>query len=99
MRQKTADKREKKSKEVIKRYNIFLTGRSSWLEGYCTFLLFSDECYPRPCASVFSGEASNKFAFLRTVPRLQYFDYVLSISYAAWFPPFHPPQFCTKWDK
>lgn len=61
-------------KEPTKRCNIFLTGRASWLERYCIFLLFSDECYPRPCTSAFSGEASNKFGLLRTVPRQQYFN-------------------------
>lgn len=77
MRQNTADKKEKKSKEAIKGHNTFLTGYVTWLKGYCTILLLSHECYPRPCAFAFSGEVLNKFALLRTVPRPQYFDYIL----------------------
>lgn len=68
---------KRKSKEAIKGYNIFLTGCVAWLKGYCTILLFSHEYYPRPCAFAFSGEVLNKFALLRTVPRPQYFDYIL----------------------
>lgn len=80
MRQKTADKKERESKDAIKRYNTFLTQHVDWLEGYYTFLPFSDKCYPRPCPYAFSEEASIKFGLLRTVPRPQYFDYVLSLS-------------------
>lgn len=79
MRQKTAEKKKKESKEAIKTYNIFLKGHVDFLEGHCTFSPFSGKCYPRPCTSAFSEEASNKFGLLRTVPRPQYFDHVLSL--------------------
>lgn len=79
MRQKTAEEKGKQSKEAIKIYNIFLTGHVDWLEGYCTFLPFYAKCYPRPYTSAFSEDASNKFSLLRTVPRPQYLEYVLSL--------------------
>lgn len=81
----------KRRKEGInKEIKFFLQG-VSWLEGYCTFLMFSDECYLRSCTSAFSAEASNKFALPRTAPSLQYWHYIQSSSCAPWFPQFHPP--------
>lgn len=72
-------KKEKESKEAIKAYTIFVNGNVDLLEGHCTFSPYSVKCYARPCTSAFSEEVSNKFGLIRTIPRPQYFNHVLSL--------------------